>query len=138
MFPFFIFINPSEHGRFLDRFFKVLRRGAFATKMFTRSRIVRYGLPQDILSKKAKIKGGRGVQNCFEGLKIYRPSSSLAFVIRILYRIRVWIPFKSIIFLIWFIRLFGIVLKLTFPNSNAQNISIISVCKIIKWDEKKS
>ena len=36
--------------------------GASAKKRFARSKIFGYGLPQDILSKKAKSKGGRDVQ----------------------------------------------------------------------------
>ena len=60
--------NPSEHDfgpiyqsalrggktNFLDFFFI----GASATKMFPRSRIFRYGLPQDILNKREKSREG--------------------------------------------------------------------------------
>ena len=42
---------------------------AFATKRFARSRIFRYGLPQDILSKKRKQgrEGRTAPPPCFEG-----------------------------------------------------------------------
>ena len=55
--------NPLGHGRFSNPYFKVLREGgktkfldffigASATKRFARSRIFKYGLPPDILSKR--------------------------------------------------------------------------------------
>ena len=35
--------------------------GAFTTKCFERSRIFKYGLPKDIMSKEQKTKAGGGV-----------------------------------------------------------------------------
>ena len=54
---------PLIHGLFSDPYFKVLWEwvtfiGASATKSFERSRIFRYVLPKDILSKGQKTKAG--------------------------------------------------------------------------------
>ena len=83
-------VNLFGHGRFSDPYFKVLWEGvkpnlltlffigASAIKSFVRSRIFRYGLPKDILSKGQKNKGGGGRTvppppiawrvKCFEGV----------------------------------------------------------------------
>ena len=80
-------LHPLVHGRFLDRYFKCSKRegdqifGFFffiwtsATKRFARSRILRYGLPQDILNiRQRKREGGAysaPLPPWIKGLKLY-------------------------------------------------------------------
>ena len=66
------YVNPSNHGRFLDTNFKVIWEGvklfflyffiigASATKSFSMSRIFEYGLTRDIMSKGQETKAREG------------------------------------------------------------------------------